>query len=167
MSIVDSILPELEQEAATTKRVLERVPTDKLDYRPGAKAMTLGQLAYHVATIPGGIASFLNLDTFEVPDYGEQPTAVSDAAELLPLLDGSVAQAKALLSQWDDARMMQTFSVTNGGRTVLAAPRIGVVRSIMLNHWYHHRGQLSTYLRALDVPLPSIYGPSADENPFA
>ncbi|MBI1763550.1 MAG: DinB family protein [Acidobacteria bacterium] len=166
MSIADSILPELEQEAATTKRVLERVPTDKLDYCPGPKAMTLGQLAYHVATIPGGIASFLNLDTFEVPDFGNPP-AVGAAAELLPLLDGSVAQAKELLGQWDDARMLATFSVTNGGKTVLAAPRIGIVRSIMLNHWYHHRGQLSTYLRALDVPLPSIYGPSADENPFA
>lgn len=166
MSIADSLLPELDQEAATTKRVLERVPTDKLDYRPSAKAMTLGQLAHHVATIPGFVASFLNLDTLEVPDFGTPP-AVSDTAELLPLLDSSLAQAKELVGQWDDARMMQTFTLTHGDKTVMAAPRIGLVRAIMLNHWYHHRGQLSVYLRALDVPLPSIYGPSADENPFA
>lgn len=166
MSIAASILPELDQEAATTKRVLERVPTDKLDYRPHPKAMTLGQLAHHVATTPGGVAAFLSLDTFEVPDFGNQPT-VNDSAELLPLLEASVAQAKEALGQWDDARMMATFTVTNGDRTVMAAPRVGLVRAIMLNHWYHHRGQLSVYLRALDVPLPSIYGPSADENPFA
>lgn len=166
MSIADSLLPELDQEAATTKRVLERVPTDKLDYRPHPKAMTLGQLAHHVATTPGGVAAFLKLDNFEVPDFGQQPS-VQDAAELLPLLEESVAQAKEALGQWDDARMMATFTVTNGDRTVMAAPRIGLVRAIMLNHWYHHRGQLSVYLRALDVSLPSIYGPSADENPFA
>jgi uncharacterized damage-inducible protein DinB len=166
MSIADSLLPELDQEAATTKRVLERVPTDKLDYRPHPKAMTLGQLAHHVATTPGGVASFLTLDTFEAPDFGNQPT-ISDTAELLPLLETSLAQAKEALGQWDDARMMATFTLTKGDKTVLAAPRIGLVRAIMFNHWYHHRGQLSVYLRALDVPLPSIYGPSADENPFA
>ena len=166
MSIAASIIPELEQEAATTRRVLERVPTDKLDYRPSPKSMTLGQLAHHVATTPGGVASFLGHDTLQVPDFGEQPS-VSNASELLPLLDASVAQAKDALNSWDDAKMMATFTLINGDKTVMAAPRIGIVRAIMLNHWYHHRGQLSVYLRALDVPLPSIYGPSADENPFA
>ncbi len=167
MSIADSILQELDQEAATTRRVLERVPTDKLDYRPHPKSMTLGQLAHHVATTPGGVASFLGGDSMEVPDFGEQP-AVGSTAELLPLLEGSLTQAKAALNQWDDAKMLATWTLsTKEGKVVMAAPRLGVVRMIMLNHWYHHRGQLSVYLRALDVPLPSIYGPSADENPFA
>ncbi len=167
MRIVDSILQELDQEAATTRRVLERVPNDKLDYRPHQKAMSLGQLTHHIATVPGGVASFLGAETMVVPDFGEEP-AVSSAAELLPLLESSLTQAKAALNQWDDAKMMATWTLsTKEGKVVMAAPRIGVVRMIMLNHWYHHRGQLSVYLRALDVPLPSIYGPSADENPFA
>lgn len=166
MSIADSILHELEQEAATTKRVLERLPNDKLDYRPHAKSMTLGQLAHHVATTPGSVAQLLIPDTVDFPDFGEQP-AVASADEAVAALATSVGQAKDALAQWDDAKMMATWTLTAGGKTAIAAPRIGIVRSIMLNHWYHHRGQLSVYLRALDVALPSIYGPSADENPFA
>lgn len=165
MRIVDSFLMELEQEAATTKRVLERVPGDNLDWRPHPKAMTLGQLAQHVATVLGSVASFVNADKFELPQEFRQETAAS-AEALIPTLTANVAQAKEIISSWDDATAMATWSLTKGDQVLMAAPRVSIIRSIGLNHWYHHRGQLSVYLRELDVALPSIYGPSADENPF-
>jgi len=165
--IVDSLLAELDQETATTRRVLERVPNDKLAWKPHAKSMSLGQLALHVATIPGAVAKRLSNESL---DYGSvsfvQPAAGS-AAELLPALEESARAAKAFLRGLDDHRAMATWRLTREGKELFAAPRIAAVRSIMLNHWYHHRGQLSVYLRLLHVPVPSIYGPSADENPFA
>ncbi len=166
MRMVDSILMELEQEAGTTRRVLERVPTDKLGWKPHAKSMTLGELAQHVATTPGMIAEFACTTPFELPDFGDQPTTGS-TAELIKAHDKSIADAKSRLNDFNDAAMMATWTMTKGGKTLFSAPRIGVIRAIMLNHWYHHRGQLTVYLRQLDVPIPSIYGPSADENPFA
>jgi uncharacterized damage-inducible protein DinB len=165
MRIVDSIIGELDQEAATTRRVLERVPNERLGWKPHTKSMTLGELALHVATTPAEISEFLLKTTFELPDFGAQPTTASNA-ELLAAHDKSVAQAKTRLRDFDDAALMETWSLTKGGKTLFSAPRIGVIRAILLNHWYHHRGQLSVYLRLLDVPVPSIYGPSADENPF-
>lgn len=165
--MVDSLIAELDQEAGTTRRVLERVPGDKLVWKPHAKSMSLGQLSLHVATIPGAIASFLLKDGLDIGGVNfEQPTAKS-AAELLPALDTSIKAAKEVLTGLDDQQAMATWKLTRGGKELFGAPRIGVARSIMLNHWYHHRGQLSVYLRLLDVPVPSIYGPSADENPFA
>ena len=163
--IADSFLAELDQEAATTRRVLERVPNDKLGWKPHAKSMSLGQPALHVATTPGQVAQLITQDQFELPSF-DQPSAGS-AAELVPALQESVAEAKQVLSTLDDQTAMSTWRLTKGGKDILAIPRIGVVRSIMLNHWYHHRGQLSVYLRLLNVPVPSIYGPSADEDPFA
>ncbi|MFQ5847296.1 MAG: DinB family protein [Candidatus Methylomirabilales bacterium] len=165
MRIVDPILMELEQEAATTRRVLDRVPNDKLTWKPHAKSMSLGQLALHVATTPGQVAGLVSHSEQEVPDLSEFPTATS-AAELLPALEQSVAQATTVLNDLDDETAMSTWKLTKNGKTLLAVPRIGVVRSLMLNHWYHHRGQLSVYLRLLNVPVPTIYGPSADENPL-
>ncbi len=165
--IVDPLFAELDQEAATTRRVLERVPNDKLGWKPHAKSMSLGQLALHVATIPGAVAKFLLDDSLDFSSASfEQPSART-TAELLPTLDESVRTAKEVLSSLDDHKAMATWKLTREGRELFAAPRIGVARSIMLNHWYHHRGQLSVYLRLLGVPVPSIYGPSADENPFA
>jgi uncharacterized damage-inducible protein DinB len=165
MPIVDSILMELNQEAATTRRVLERVPEKSLGWKPHPKSMSLGQLALHVATTPGGVARMVTGDAVELPQF-TQPAATS-TAELLAAFDSGIAQAKATLAAMDDARLMAPWSLKKGAQTLFTMPRLGVIRSIMLNHWYHHRGQLSVYLRSLDVPLPSIYGPSADENPFA
>ena len=164
MRISEGLLQELEPEAQTTRRVLERVPQEHLEWRPHPKAMTLGQLARHVATIPGGVAAAAVPPTMEVPSF-PQPS-ITHVRELLPLLDESVAKAREVLSPMSDTDMQATWRLMNGEQTVLALPRVAFLRSIMLNHWYHHRGQLSVYLRQLGVALPSIYGPSADENPF-
>jgi uncharacterized damage-inducible protein DinB len=160
------MLQELEEEAKTTRRVLERVPDNQLDWRPHEKARTLGELALHVASVPGGVAQLVaSPSPVQAPDFTD-PSPLS-ASELVPALDQSIANAKKVLGDMNDAELMSTWRVIQGERELFAVPRVAVLRSIMLNHWYHHRGQLTMYLRALDVPIPSIYGPSADENPFA
>ena len=164
MSISQAFIQELEQEAQTTRRVLERVPADHLTWKPHAKSMSLGQLALHVATTPGTIAKMAAQSSVQVPDLG-QPEAKT-TAELFSALDETVSTAKSALEGFDDAAMGETWRAMAGDQEVMAVPRVALLRSIMLNHWYHHRGQLSVYLRLLDVPVPSIYGPSADENPF-
>ena len=166
MRLADSLLQELEMEAATTRRVLERVPDGKMDWKPAPKSRTLGQLALHIATNPGSVASLASMNPATLPNFGAPEPAATSAAQLLTTLDQSVAQARSILGGMDDVALMEQWRLTAGGNEVMAMPRIAVLRSIMLNHWYHHRGQLSVYLRELDVPLPSIYGPSADENPF-
>jgi uncharacterized damage-inducible protein DinB len=165
MSAIQMLLQELEMEAQTTRRVLERVPGDRLGWKPHDKSMSLGQLALHVASVPGAIAEISRLSPMQVPKF-EQPSATS-AAELVPALEQSLAKAKAILGSMDDAALGNTWRVVDGDREVMAIPVGALFRSIMLNHWYHHRGQLSVYLRQVGVPVPSIYGPSADENPFA
>jgi uncharacterized damage-inducible protein DinB len=165
MALIDSLLQELEQEASTTRRVLERVPDDQLAWRPHDKARTLGQLALHVATVPGGVAEFAVQSPVQAPQFADP--SPNSASELVPALDQSIARAKAALSGMNDATLTETWRMMQGDRELLAIPRMALLRSIMLNHWYHHRGQLSVYLRQLNVPVPSIYGPSADENPFA
>jgi uncharacterized damage-inducible protein DinB len=166
MAIIETLLQELEQEAHTTRRVLERVPEAELGWKPHAKSMSLGQLALHIATVPGNVAEIAAGPGFDNPPDFVQPCAQT-AAELVPTLNGSVARARALLETMDDAKAMEMWTLKSGGQVVMAMPRAALLRAIMLNHWYHHRGQLSVYLRQLNVPLPSIYGPSADENPFA
>lgn len=165
MALIDGLLQELEQEAQTTRRVLERVPDGQLGWKPHPKSMTLGQLAMHVAIVPGGVAEFVVPSTQQVPNF-PQPSPNS-ASELVPMLENSVKQARAAVGNMDDATIQAPCTIMDGDREVMSMPRIAFLRSIMLNHWYHHRGQLSVYLRLLNVPLPSIYGPSADENPFA
>jgi uncharacterized damage-inducible protein DinB len=167
MRIVDSLFMEIDQETATTRRVLERVPEDKLGWKPHEKSMSLGQLAQHIATIPGLIARILSGDGLDLDQANFNQPAIESTAELVRALDESVSTAKDVLNGFDDDRAMGAWKLSKGGKELFAAPRIAVARSIMLNHWYHHRGQLSVYLRLLDVPVPSIYGPSADENPFA
>jgi uncharacterized damage-inducible protein DinB len=164
MPIVDAILMEMEQEAKTTRRVLERVPDDKLGWKPHAKSFTLGQLAMHIAGGQKQIAKMANEDVWEVGNF-TVPEAES-RKELLETLDEGTSSAKHSLQKMDDTKLMSTWTLTKNGKTIMAVPRIGLIRSVMMNHFYHHRGQLSVYLRMLDVPVPSIYGPSADENPF-
>lgn len=165
MSIAEALLDELEQESQATRRVLERVPQAQLSWRPHPKSMSLGQLALHVAMVPGAVAELLVPDSMEAPDF-IHPEA-SSAADLVPALDASVARARQHLGGLSDAAMGSTWRVMKGGRELMAMPRVAFARSIMLNHWYHHRGQLLVYLRLLNLPVPSVYGPTADESPFA
>lgn len=164
MSMIEGLLQELDAETETTRRVLARVPEGSLGWKPHDKSMSLGQLALHIATMPGAIAEMAGHSPFPMPRF-EQPAATT-SAELVPTLDASVQRARELLSAMDDASLGEMWRLTDGGREIFAMPVGAVLRTIMLNHWYHHRGQLSVYLRQLNVPLPSIYGPSADENPF-
>jgi uncharacterized damage-inducible protein DinB len=166
MRMIDGLLAELEQEAETTRRVLERIPQAHLTWRPHPKSMSLGQLALHVATVPGNVAEIAAIDTVPEPPTFVQPEAAT-ASELVPSLNDSVAKAKRSLGGFDNARMSATWRLQSGGRDIMAMPRSAFVRAIMLNHWYHHRGQLLVYLRLLNQSVPSVYGPTADENPFA
>ena len=161
MRLVDPILAELEQEAQATRRVLARVPDAHLSWRPHPKSFSFGQLALHVATIPGNVARIAALEVLSEPPEFIQRAATS-AAELVPALDASLAQARQVLHGLDDAAMNQTWRLMSGERELMAMPRSAVLRMIMLNHWYHHRGQLLVYLSFNDVPLPSVYGPTAD-----
>ena len=166
MALIDGLLNELDEEAVTTRRVLERVPGDQLAWRPHEKARTLGELALHVAIVPGRVAELVaSPSPAQAPDFVDpRPRSASD---LIPSLEESIAAARRALGGMDDATVLDTWRLMQGDREVLAVPRIAMLRSVMLNHWYHHRGQLTVYLRALGVPVPSIYGPSAEENPFA
>jgi uncharacterized damage-inducible protein DinB len=166
MPLIDGLLQELEQESQTTRRVLERVPGDRLTWKPHAKARTLGELALHVASVPGGVAQLV-----ASPSPAQSPNFVDpspkSAAELIPTLDWAIAKAKEVLGPLSDATLTAPWTLMRGDRELFTMPRIAMLRSVMLNHWYHHRGQLTVYLRELNVPVPSIYGPSADENPFS
>jgi uncharacterized damage-inducible protein DinB len=166
MTIADALLAELEQEAHTTQRVLERIPEAHLSWKPHPKSMSLGQLALHVATVPGNVAELAAMDAVPEPPAFVQAEAAT-TAELVPSLTASVAKARRHMGGLDDAEMRRTWRLMAGGREIMAMPRVAFVRAVMLNHWYHHRGQLLVYLRLLDVPVPSVYGPTADENPFA
>jgi uncharacterized damage-inducible protein DinB len=167
IKMLEPMLGEIEQEAATTKRVLERVPADKLTWKPHPRSMSLGQLAMHVAMIPGGISKLAQSDVFEVNPANFNPPSPKSGEEILGALDTSIQAAREYLCGVSESEVMGTWRLTANGKEVMAIPRAGLLRSIMLNHWYHHRGQLSVYLRLLEVPVPTIYGPSADENPFA
>jgi uncharacterized damage-inducible protein DinB len=161
MALIDGLLNELDEEAVTTRRVLERVPNDHLTWRPHEKARTLGELALHVAVVPGAVAELVaSPSPAQAPQF-KDPRPES-AGDLVPALDESIAKAKRALAGMDDATVRAPWSLMLGDRELFSIARI----SIMLNHWYHHRGQLTVYLRTLGVPIPSIYGPSADENPF-
>jgi uncharacterized damage-inducible protein DinB len=166
MKMIDGLLAELDQEAATTRRVLERIPQAHLTWKPHPKSMSLGQLALHVAMVPGNVAEIAAMDIVPTPPTFQHPEAAT-ASELLPSLTESVAKAKRALGGFDDAQMGATWRLQRDGKDIMAMPRIAFVRAIMLNHWYHHRGQLLVYLRLLNQPVPSVYGPTADENPFA
>jgi uncharacterized damage-inducible protein DinB len=164
MTLAEAFAAELAREAATTRRVLERVPEEHLAWRPHAKSMSLGQLAYHIAALPQGIARLLTPATAEVPSVPLPEN--TPVAEILSTFDQSLTIATEKLLAWGDDGLRETWRMTRAGETLLESPRVGMVRSLMFNHWYHHRGQLTVYLRLLDVALPSIYGPTADEKPF-
>jgi len=164
-TIIDGILQELEVEAKTTRRVLALVRDEHLGWRPHPRARTLGQLALHIAQLHGGVAAIAAQPESQAPTFVDPDPAT--AAELIPTFDASVAKTRELLGGMDDSTATATWRLKAGEREIFAIPRIAFLRSILLNHAYHHRGQLTMYLRALGERIPSIYGPSADENPFA
>lgn len=167
MRLIDPLIMELDREAASTRKMLERVPEGKNDWKPHPKSTALGKLATHVATIPGW-SETLKGDGFNVGvDKRDVPSPPANAALLVALFDKTVSEAKSTLNTLDDERAMGLWSLSMMGKPVFSMPRIAVVRTLILNHAVHHRGQLSVYLRLLDVPIPGMYGPSADENPFA
>jgi uncharacterized damage-inducible protein DinB len=165
MPLYDALISELTREADTTRRVLARVPRDRFAWKPHGRSMSLGQLALHVATLQRGVAHLLDELECQAPNFQQgEPQADTD---LLAQLDESTAFAVEKLSAWQDAGLREVWTMKRGEQTLLQMPRREMVRAVMLNHWYHHRGQLTVYLRMLDVPVPSVYGPSADESPFA
>jgi uncharacterized damage-inducible protein DinB len=165
--MIEPMMGEIQQEAVITQRVLERVPADKLSWKPHRKSMSLGQLALHVATIPGSLSKLAQLEEFDASQASFDPPAPNDTKEILTALDASVKAAEEYLGGISESAIMGNWRLTSKGKELFTIPRLGLLRTIMLNHWYHHRGQLSVYLRLLEVPVPVIYGRSADENPFA
>ena len=163
MATIAELLQELEQEAPTTRRVLERVPEDQLGWKPHEKSMTLGRLAAHVAELPELILPALTQDEFDFGSGDFKPFEPQSTAGLLEKFDRNIEAAAGLLEKQPDDRMGEKWKLRSGDHVLFEMPRAAVVRFVGLNHVVHHRGQLSVYLRLLDVPLPSIYGPSADE----
>jgi uncharacterized damage-inducible protein DinB len=166
MSVTNAFLTEFENEAKTTRRVLERVPSDKLGWKPHPKSMSLGGLALHVAMSPGVICGWALDDVTEFGGGG--PADPKSTEEIVDAHDRSVVRVKEILSKMSDEDVSKQWAAKpkGGGDAFFSMPKVALLRALGLNHTYHHRGQLSVYLRLLDVPVPSIYGPSADENPF-
>jgi uncharacterized damage-inducible protein DinB len=163
MSLCESLAAEMRQEAKTTRRLLERVPEESLGWKPHEKSMTLGRLAGHLAELPALVVAALSGEELDFAAGGFVPFNPSSTAELVEKFDSSVNAAAGLLESQPDDRMGEKWKLRNGDHVLFEMPRAAVVRFVGLNHVVHHRGQLSVYLRLLDVPLPSIYGPSADE----
>lgn len=169
MSISKSILPEFDHEMANTRKSLERVPDGKFDWKPHEKSMTLGALSSHVANIPGWTASTFAGDELDVQPEGAEPYREEEAkttSELLAMFDKNVTSARAALEAATDEAWQGKWSLKMTGKTFFTLPRTQVIRGFILSHLIHHRAQLGVYLRLLDVPVPAIYGPSADESGF-
>src|SRR5262245_47576088 len=166
MSISASLLPEFDQEMTNTRKALERVPDDKFDWKPHEKSMALGGLATHLANLPGWTVFTINQDSLDIAPPGEEPFRVEQKKsrqEILEDFDKNVTVARAAIAGASDEVMLKPWSLLSGGNTVLTLPKIAVLRSFVMNHIIHHRGQFTVYLRLNDIPVPSIYGPSADE----
>jgi uncharacterized damage-inducible protein DinB len=162
MPMVDALLPEFDHEMITTRKLLERVPDEQLGWKPHAKSMSLAGLATHLSNLPWwGEVTVAHAD-FDLASFPSQPEATS-RAQILNSFDGHVAAARSALSGRSDAELMMPWTLKRGGQTILTMPKASVWRSFVISHIVHHRGQLSVYLRLLDVAVPSIYGPSADE----
>lgn len=169
MGISQSMLPEFDNEMANTRKTLERIPGDRFDWKPHEKSMALGYMASHLATLPGWVNTTIGHDSFDMaPVDGERYTVKqgSTREEILKMFDESVAAARDALAGASDEELLGDWSLQLGGKTIMTMPRVVVVRNFVLNHMIHHRAQLGVYLRLNDIPVPSIYGPSADENPF-
>lgn len=169
MRISDTLLPEFDNEMAGTRRTLERVPDEKFDWRPHPKSTTLGDLTTHLANIPTWAVHALGRESLDIAPVGGEPlraAPLNSRDEALATFDRNVAAAREALASADDEQMKVRWTLLHGGREVMSLPRVSVVRGFVLNHMIHHRAQLGVYLRLNDVPVPSIYGPSADEGIF-
>ena len=166
MSIGQSMLPEYDSEMATTRKLLERVPFDKADWKPHEKSFSMAELASHLRNMAGWMAVTCESDELDTgPDFKPPPLATS-AEELLAAFDKATAEGREALAGVSDEAMMQTWSLKHAGQALFSMPKVACIRGMILNHMIHHRGQLSVYLRLNDVPLPSIYGPTADDRSF-
>lgn len=163
MNLIDPILAELAHEGATTRRLLERLPQDRLGWQPHQKSMTLGRLATHIAEIPGWVGSIVEKDEFDLGASGYVPPTLGSVAEIIAMFDKSVATAAETLKRQSNDQLLAKWRFKKNGQLLMEMPRLGMIRSFLMNHLIHHRGQLSVYLRLQNVPLPSIYGPTADE----
>ena len=169
MPISQMILPEFDHEMANTRKTLERVPDGKFSWRPHEKSMTLGGLSTHLANIPSWTAQTFNRDQLDIAPPGAPPYRLEEAksaAELLETFDKNVAEARAALEAATDENWSGKWTLLMTGKPIFTLPRTGVMRGFVMNHLIHHRAQLGVYLRLLDIPVPSIYGPSADEGGF-
>jgi uncharacterized damage-inducible protein DinB len=166
MSLSEMLLPEFDQEMANTRKTLERVPDDKLDWKPHEKSTTFRGLATHLANLPTWAIHTINLESIDLNPVGAPPmrmTPVNSSAEALETFDQNLNAAREAIAGASDEHLLKPWSLLNGGQTVLTLPRVGVLRGFVMNHNIHHRAQLGVYLRLNDIPVPSIYGPSADE----
>ena len=167
ISPIQLVIREFREEIAATKRLLDRVPADKLTWKPHPKSMSLGQLALHIAVIPNRISALVKADHFDVSQANFNAPQPANLEEIHRDLAESVTAAESYFGSLTEDSASENWRLMQRDKEISSKPRIAVIRSLMLNHWYHHRGQLSVYLRLLDVPLPVVYGRTADENPFA
>ena len=166
MSLAKSMIPEFDQEMALTRKTLERVPEDRFDWRPHPKSQTMQALAAHLASIPYYLPYTMNSESLDFEPVGKpsmRPPELKTRAEMLESFDKGVAEARAALQGASDQAMMQDWTLLKGGHVIFTMPRTAVLRLMIMNHMIHHRAQAGLYLRLCDVPVPSIYGPSADE----
>lgn len=162
MPIINAVLGELDHEVRTTIRVLERVPGEHLSWTPHPKSSSLGKLAWHIATIPATVQKFLRLGAFDVTQA--RPSQMpQDAGSIVEEFRRNFDETRAFLATLTDEVLHEPFTLRRGEQTLMTIPKIAVIRSILMNHTYHHRGQLTVYLRLLDVPVPVVYGTTADE----
>lgn len=163
MTIGGGFAMELKQEARTTRTMLERLPDDKFDWKPHEKSMTLGRLAGHIIEMVGWTRSTLTQDGIDFAAMKYEPKVHTTTASMLEDFDKNVADSMSILSNIDDTEMFKSWFMRNGEKLYFEMPRVAVMRSFVMSHIIHHRGQLAVYIRLLDIPVPSIYGPSADE----
>ena len=167
MPIAQSLLPEFDQEMASTRKTLERVPDDKWDYKPHPKSGAMGWLAWHLSNLPQWTTWTLKQDSLDLaPPEGFKMELAKNRKEVLDSFDKNVAEARKAIEAAGDQEFMKPWTLLKGGQKLMTLPKIAVMRSFVLNHIIHHRAQLGVYLRLNDIPVPSIYGPSADERPF-
>jgi len=162
MTISELLLPEFDQEMKSTRKLLECVPDEKLSYKPHEKSMSVAQLASHITMLPFWAAETINKDTLDLsPD--QKPFMAASKTDLLNAFDTNVELGRAAISVAGDDHLLKTWTLTSGGKTFLAMPRVNVLRSVVMNHLIHHRAQLGVTLRLTDVAIPGMYGPSADD----
>lgn len=166
MAIVDGILPEWDHEMRTTRRLLDRVPDAELGWKPHQKSMTLGGLATHLANIPTWGLAILNDPAFDLATAPANLQPMTTRADVLQTFDRNVGAVRALLLGKTDPELLVPWTLKRANHELMTLPKIAAFRSFLLNHMIHHRGQLSVFLRLKDIPVPAIYGPSADESPF-